>query len=1002
MRKINYIASAGTGKTYQLVEEVYNNYILKGISIENLFISTFTEKSAGELKNRIINKLKSELYKGNNVNQLFDNIYKIQESYIGTIHSLCLKIIKTYPEETFITKETKILESFLLDLYFDKSFEEYIKNNQNINETVEFIQDKNNLYKIFKDIYYKRSRIIDIDIKELENKITNQKNDILNIKNSLIALLDDFINKYYKELIFLKENIFKTDLIKVKKLLEYNRFINIELEHNKTFPRFLKSRNISSEASLIKKSLDKNILNEENKLIEDLENLKSKALYLNYLIVLKEFHNFNIILENLKKENDCIDYDDIIIKCINLLKNHSEINQKFQNKFKALFIDEFQDTDNLQLELVKLLSEKSDLIVLGDPKQCIYEWRNANLDDYINFIDNDYFETINLDTCYRSNKSLVGFYNYLFTAPKYNFLDHLKEIYISEIKANKNEDKDKSINLISSQNEALDILEKIKELIQEGYKYEDIMILFRKNKQANELVHLLKNNSIPFISYLDSDLKNNLEISSVLNLIKLIKYPFDKLNLLAVLKSPIFCFSDLDIYNIKDKLDIYEIEEFKNIKELIDNLDTYSIFDILKFIYKEYKIIEIFSLYPDSVQKIENLNKLLKMASNFDRNNFQFRDFIEFLDKNKEETENIILDDKNFIKIMTIHKSKGLEAKVVIIPYLLDKYRDDDSGFHNIDNLMVKIKNNNRLIAKSSNFDENKVKYKIKCSEKRLLYVAFTRSKEKLILLANEKEYDNRRSHDSLSKEIFSLIQNIKNTYEENFEEKTLKSIENINYWDNIKNEQKDLSEKIILLENIEKKRIEDYEKSIMNKNISSVSQLMKTEKIEDYENNNVNEYDNYIKTYSAELGTLVHKVLESFSFKKDKNLAKEEILSIINSQKNLVNYNVLNDAKEIILNFLDSKNYNEISDSNILFKELPFTLKENDKYIEGIIDLVYEKNNKIIIMDYKTNRIKDKEELEKNYKIQKDYYKKAIKLIFSEKNDNDIEFKFCWLREKN
>jgi ATP-dependent exoDNAse (exonuclease V) beta subunit len=627
-------------------------------------------------------------------------------------------------------------------------------------------------------------------------------------------------------------------------------------------------------------------------------------------------------------------------------------------------------------------------------------------------LEKNNFENINLNTCHRSNKTLVSFYNNLFSCKNHNFLNNLNEIYTSELEYNiKDEKISNSINFILTNNEALSILEKIKELNQEDYKYGDIMILFRKNKKAKELINLLKNNSIPFISYLDSSLKSNLEVITVLNLLKLIKYPFDKLNLISVLKSPIFCFSDLDIFNIKDKLDIYQIENFECIRSLINDLNKYSIYDILKTLYKEFKIVETFSLYPDSMQKIENLNKLLKIASNFDRNNFQFRDFINFLDENEQEqTENLLIEDTNFIKIMTIHKSKGLESKIVIIPYLLDIDDIEDEGFYNIDNLMVKIKNNNKVIAQSSNFDEKRVKNKIKNAEKRLLYVAFTRAKEKLILLASKnkssknknKSSKNTSSSNELKREIFDLVKTIESYNETNFKEDNLQNTEYKNYWNSLKNNKQLELSKLQEFQNIDKKRINDYEESIMNKKFSSVSQLMQIEKIDDYESFILDNDENlYKNNHSSELGTFVHKVLENFNFPKDISFAENEILSIIDYQKKtIVNENILNEAKEILLNFLNSKYYNEISNSKILFKELPFTLKENDVYIEGIIDLVYENNNKIIIMDYKTNKIHDKEKLEKNYYLQKKYYTEAIKVIFPERSNDEIEFKFCWLRE--
>ncbi|GIW21456.1 MAG: RecBCD enzyme subunit RecB [Candidatus Sericytochromatia bacterium] len=1022
MRKVNYIASAGTGKTYKLVEEVYNNYLLKGININELFISTFTEKSAGELRNRIISKLKNELYHGSNIKKenIFENIYKIQDSYIGTIHSLFLRILKNYSDKTFVNQNTKVLNNYEFDIYFDKSFETYLLNNQdNIDKISKFIQDKKILKNILKKFYQKRIRILNKNVNY--DDIQKKEEEIKNLKNETILLLNDFINIYYKELIELREEkIFKKDLLRIRDLIEIYKIIEIPSfnfnEINKTFPRLLAQKNISNNAKTIinrikKEYSDLNI--KENLLIDKIVLLKDKVLNLNYLIILNEFKKLDKILENLKIENNFIDNDDILIRTLNLLKSNKEIKEKIQNKFKAIIVDEFQDTDNIQLEVFKILSEKSDFIVLGDPKQCIYEWRNANLDDYIEFISNNNFENKNLNICYRSNKNLVEFYNYIFSNENSDFLSSLRKKnanYTYKLIAD-NKAEDENIEIIFTNNEEHVILNKIKELIEKNnYKYGDILILFRKNKSAQKLVDVLKNNSIPFISYLENQFNNTIEIISVLNLIKLIKYPFDELNLLSVLKSPIFCYSDLDLYNLRNKLDIYSIPEFQKIKNVIENIENYSIHKLIKILYKEFKIVEKFSLYPDYRQKVENLKKLVKLSSNFDRNNFQLRDFIQFLENTDENVENIIIEDESFIKLMSIHKAKGLEAKVVIIPYIFEVDNTNTEGFYNIDGLMVKIDNKikidnkKRNVVKSENFKEDIVKQKNIDAEERLLYVALTRAKEKLIILAN----NGKNIKTDLQKKVSKLIKDIEENNNRYFKAKIqyLDKIytENSNYWSNKLFSSKDnnLEEEFKLLKNKEEERTNDYNTYINIKKIISVSQLMELDKLKNEDDYELIYYeDKDEKNYSSNLGTLVHKILEGFSFITNKDLAKEEIIKKLQEYQNLYSNKIIKEAEEILFNFLNSKYYNEISNSQILFRELPFTLKEENKYIEGIIDLVYEKDDKLIIMDYKTNKITNTEKLEHIYKVQKKYYTKAIELIFPEKGKN-IEFKFCWLRELN
>ncbi|WP_457642301.1 UvrD-helicase domain-containing protein [Persephonella sp.] len=1014
MRKINYIASAGTGKTYTLVEKLVNYYILKeNVNINNIFISTFTEKAASELKSRIYEKLKKEIYKhrknSKTVEKLLDNFHNIQHSYIGTIHSLLLRILRSHPEITKITEETTVLDNTQQEGLFFEVFEQFLEKSskENLGRIISYIRNKNQIYKIFKDIYLNRWKI---DFNDAEN-IDKYEEKLNSLKKAVTSLLDEFINKYYKNFVN-KPDLLKIDFIDIKKKIKNGNFLDIKIKSNKKFPKLLKT-DVKSLDEYKKIQNSQEIISErEDQLIQSLTDLKDIALYINYLLILKNFEDFYEILEEKKKENHFISYDDILLKAKELFEENPDILEKYRSKFKVIFIDEFQDTDRLQIDIIKLLSKKSDLVIFGDPKQCIYEWRNANLYNYINFV-NEGFTEINLDICHRSNLSLIAFFNLFFKEKNYlniNYserkpvlLEHLDERFVKPVKYPSYKDPvviKHPVELIETEkdHEPYVLAGKIKQLLDAGYKPQDILVLFRTRSKTDKYLQELKAAGIPFISYLSSHFYNSSEILTVLNILKLIQYPYNQINVIAVLKSPVFNFSDQDILNMRDRLDISKIPELEPICKLEEMKNSLNISQIIDFIYENIPVLEIFALYPDGKQKVANLKKLAYIAQKLEKENFQLRNFIDFIEENRysEEDEATVVEDDNFVKIMTMHKSKGLEAKVVIIPNLSEKSNPFNQGFFTVENeLMVKIHDeNNKEIAKSINFDKDKVKLKNYLEEKRLFYVAFTRAKDKLVLIhSGLKGYMKEIGKvideiDGCETEVFIDDGKIVKMKMEILREKYTGIKKKSEYWKRLQTGSEDLIESLMDLEKQEEIRKKEFEKAVSESRFVTVSALIgeNNEKrfieegqIAETEQNPIEHIDK-----AVEVGILIHKILEEFSYSSDKKEALKELKDLLNkyisSIKEELREEIFNEVSDKLERFLESDIYREISSSRVIFREMPFTLKDKGRFVEGKIDIVYEKDGKIFIMDYKTGKPSNSEE---KYKAQKEYYTKAVQKIF-------------------
>jgi len=1037
-QKKNYLASAGTGKTYSLVEEIVSNYIKKGKNINQLFISTFTEKAGAELKSRIYERLKEEIYKDKS-SELQESFYEIQNSYIGTLHSLLLRILKNHPEVSKITDKTRIVEGVEFDAIFSEVFDEFIVENEDrTDEIIKLFENRLDVKKLFKDFYQNRWKLDFNLIKEFEPDSERLESHRL----TAIKFLDLLISDFYKDFIEFREQKdldgLKTNLKEIYKKLQDGDFISWKLEYQKNFPHFAKARGLPKELKNIRKKLQKRkeeLEPVENELIQILEEIRQLALNLNFLLILKHYQEFEIKLNERKQSENILDYDDIILKTLEIFQKFPQIKEKYNKKFKGIFIDEFQDTDNLQIKVVEILSKGNDLIIFGDPKQCIYEWRHANLEDYLKFIENNFSEeeTKNLDICFRSDIDLIGFFNLAFCKEHYDFLnkgipkEHLQPKFLKPVSFPKNKDpkaKEDTIHLIKSknrENEPLLLVKTIQNLTNNGYQYKDILVLFRTTTDTEKYIKQLKINNIPFISFLESSFYKNQEVLTVLNLLRLVQYPYNQLNVISVLKSPLFNFSDQDLLNLKDDLQIEKVKELEPVYQLSKVRENKSLSEIIFELFEKLQIFEIFSVFPDGEQKIANLRKLIDYSQKFERDNFNLRDFINFLEENRDtrEDEGVLIEDENFVKIMTMHKAKGLESKVVIIPNLSKGKNTNYGGFYTINNqTMVRISSDfKRVIAQSKNFDIDAVKIKRAKEEKRLLYVALTRAKKKLIFIGSDSK--------NSMKEIENLLNFVKDKKidveikDPSSKQKVDKMEIKVNvvvedspdfkepepdYWRSLgKEKDSSVLDKLEELKEQEKTWEQEFEKAISSKRFTTVSEIMKEQDEKQFlEKEQIREFEEPVSSYqdkAIQLGILVHKILEEFSFTKDKYQAKTELYELLEKNIKTVNEDfreeIKQNAREIIDKFLNSEHYTEISNSKILFKEMPFTLKEENRYVEGIIDIVYEIDGKIIVLDYKTNKNAEEKEIQEKYKIQAEYYTKAMKKIFP---DKEIEFKFALL----
>ena len=477
--------------------------------------------------------------------------------------------------------------------------------------------------------------------------------------------------------------------------------------------------------------------------------------------------------ERLIKSNS-MDFDDLLMKTNELLNNYPEVLAKYQEKFKYILVDEYQDTNNSQYLIVKSLSDKyQNICVVGDDAQSIYSFRGANINNIINFRnDYDEVEVFRLEQNYRSTKNIVNAANSVIDHNK-NKID--KEVWTDndfgdrvEVRANE-----------SDIAEARSLCQKIVSL--NNTNFSNVAILYRTNAQSRPIEDSLRLNKIPYQIFGGVSFYNRKEIKDVLAYLRLIVNSSDEESLKRIINYPARGIGQVTINKIilaakKYDLTLYDTIQKNNklsiglsnsvlikLQNFIDLIDVFKIqnqklnaFDLTKEVIEKVKIIDELKKddSPEGISRVENVQELLNGIRDFIEDQKELVDsndkLSEFLSTVSLSTDfDIENEDQDKVSLMTLHLSKGLEFKHVFIVGLEE------------DLFPSALSYNTR-----SELEE----------ERRLFYVGITRAKENLYLSYANSRYrwgkliycEESRFLNEIDKEYLKIIQSTpsKTTFE--------------------------------------------------------------------------------------------------------------------------------------------------------------------------------------------------------------------------------------------
>ena len=433
------------------------------------------------------------------------------------------------------------------------------------------------------------------------------------------------------------------------------------------------------------------------------------------------------------KENNALDFDDLIFKTVELFKNNPDVLEFYQNKFKYIMVDEYQDTNGAQYELVKLLAAKyKNICVVGDDDQCIYQWRGADIQNILDF-EKDYpgAKVIKLEQNYRSKGNILNAANVVIV----NNSNRKSKVLRTEQEAGT---KIKIYRAYADSDEGDFVGKQISEMKEKQNKnYNDFAILYRTNAQSRIFEESFRRKGIPYKIVGGTKFYDRKEIKDILAYLKVLINPQDDVSIRRIINVPKRSIGDATVNKIKEFASNFELNMWDALSEVrtIPTLTPRNVSSIEPFVSLMENLMILSETVPVSVliesilkdtgymkqlqdsneiedkSRIENLKELVSDAVDFEKNS-EDKSLSAYLEKVSlvQDTDKIEEDDDTVV-LMTVHSAKGLEFPVVFMVGMENGIFPGNASFE-----------------KESEMEESR----------RLCYVGITRAKETLFMTSAE------------------------------------------------------------------------------------------------------------------------------------------------------------------------------------------------------------------------------------------------------------------------
>lgn len=795
---VSLLAGAGSGKTYVLMKR-FVQILRADLSVNptNIVAITFTRKAADEIKGRVrqavgecVEQAQTDLERL----RWQEHLQKVESAPISTIHSLCSRILRDNPVETQLDPEFTILEDFEAQDFFKETLQQYLRKNIKENAAL-------------------RRLVQTYGVNSFVNQVT-----ALGDKLSELVREDNLAEPYLKakeELPALQQKLFAT----VREVIEAREALGAKTKGRQTLTEAaglldeMQKQLLAPEpncslldASGVVKVSGKalaaeltNLKNLRQELNHVLLNAKGCDLVQDWLAVLQEFY---ACLSARKQENNVLFNDDLDLLAIEHLQKNEALRQKYQERYKYIMVDEFQDTNERQRQLIYLLcgnklDGKNNLFIVGDVKQSIYRFRHADVSVF-NKVKEDIAQNagqnLGMKTNFRSTQSIVESCNTAFCKlmdlPKEEIcLEHHEGANTGGAKVcllqvpYKSKDDDLGAKEDKWQKEAEAIAAYLQ---QELLKVEPQLrpgaskaILLRAMTHCEILRQTLQGYGINCVVVKGKGFYEQQEVLDILNLLAALHNRYASLELAGALRSNYFGLDDATLtqlfwqtdqdkplwdvlqavgsgelqLNLQPEQQALAMQAAERLRSLRQAAALMALPELFVQLWDELKPEFVLSQQENGPSKLANVKKLRRLAQQYCQT--KQASLAEWLQNvkdlrassSKEPAATVQADDA--LQIMTIHNSKGLEFDLVILPQLDKSVKGDTASIKYLPGkegeqglLGIKVPDKEMQLQNSGVYEQAKARDSEleEAESRRLLYVAMTRAQKQLLMVGTVAE----------------------------------------------------------------------------------------------------------------------------------------------------------------------------------------------------------------------------------------------------------------------
>ncbi len=1160
-------ASAGSGKTFVVVERIVDS-IKAGKDISKMLILTFTNAAASELKERIVKKLydiKEEYIKAGdkeNAKRIAKQISAVPASDVSTIHSFCLSTIRNNFYSLGIDPNVQTIEETKATLMLYEAIEEVLEEEYSAaSDTFTDILDMLGNEETLVDMLFKMhkaycnvsdkeawlNKITDaysVDIAKIKDltDISFGREVVTSIKNALeieIMNLERVIDKLDSVSDFeTRKETLENILALVKRAYSKETFDEIylmrdELTNLPQLPRkSVPDEELKKEVAAVRNSVSKKLKSIVTKLIYKdtkgiIEELNSSLKYAKWYkdIIYKVDKKYTLA----KKEKALIDFSDYEHLTLEALKDENT-RKKYIEKFDEIYIDEYQDTSDIQETILMSIAKENNVIMVGDVKQSIYGFRNAAPElfsaKYARLEEIEYEgdkeelkeAKILLAQNFRSRKEVIDSTNEVFGklmsesfgGASYGKKEELvlgadypldegykTELHIvekdddmlwdeeSEEDVETEEKEDVVTDLSSLELETGAIVNRIRELMASDFQvydlkkkeyrkceYKDIVILMSKVDKTAEIVqNVLTKAGIPTYTDAKTGFYKSDEISLIISFLRILNNIEDDISLASVLYSIIGKFTLDELVKIRKgntKYSLYEslnkyLEQDNKEQEVVNKINsflelvnrfkryvkTYSLATVILKLYDETGIYEAMRFEKAGEMKCANLDAFVNIVNDYEKseNVTSLYLVLKYLDtlKKKEsagDSPKLLGENENVVRIMTMHKSKGLEFPIVFIANTTSRYNEKELGDKILTSstlgIGLDVYNKDTGVIHPSIIKQvikQNTSNRLRSEALRLLYVAFTRAKEKLIITGivnksldhycKKMLFVDGKVPDSVAFEHSCHLKCILQAVYEKAKYIDIKryNVKMVMPKDNdsmVDRKTSQLEEFKTLVKELKIEGNADEVNRIKAKLVFNYPH--ETEVEQKYTATKLSHKEDNLYTLTelrplaldkevtgASYGTFMHSVIEHLDYANVSKDSIKELMNVLVKEMGIEGRINIPRAVEQIYKLYTDFLKELVIDAKRVENELEFVFEDDlnnidgleplkaPSLIQGVIDMYVEtKDNRCVIIDFKTDSVEDEKELVDRYKIQLEVYKRAINVCYNKEVDEVYIYSFA------